>query len=62
MKKSFLGNDKKLLKINKAKPLQLKRNICIEKYIDNYLSENNKKIKLKLQKIIIMKKIKKIIF
>ena len=50
MKKSFLGNDKKLLKINKAKPLQLKRNICIEKYIDNYLSENNKKNKIKTSK------------
>ena len=32
----------KLFKINKNKPLQFKRNLLIEKYIENYLSDQNK--------------------
>ena len=37
----------KFFKINKAKPLQLKRNLLIEKYIDTYLFENKYQNKLK---------------
>ena len=32
----------KLFKINKNKPLQFKRNLLIEKYIENYLTDQNK--------------------
>ena len=32
----------KLFQISKNKPLQFKRNVLIEKYIDKYLSEQNK--------------------
>ena len=32
----------KLFKINKNKPLQFKRNLLIEKYVDNYLTDQNK--------------------
>ena len=51
MKEKYLGDDLKLFKINKAKPLQLKRNLYIEKYIDNYLADNKNKEKLKNSKI-----------
>ena len=32
----------KLFKINKNKPLQFKRNLLIEKYVENYLTDQNK--------------------
>ena len=34
--------NKKLFKINKNKPLQFKRNLLIEKYIENYLTDQKK--------------------
>ena len=40
MRRTYLEGDLNLFKINKAKPLQLKRNLYIEKYIDNYISDN----------------------
>ena len=40
MRRTYLESDLNLFKINKAKPLQLKRNLYIEKYIDNYISDN----------------------
>ena len=47
MRESYQSGDIKGFKINKIKPLQFKRNL-IEKYIDNYVTENkNKKIKTK---------------
>jgi len=51
MKESYLGADLKLFHLNKAKPLQLKRNLYIEKYIDNYLANNNNKEKFQNSKI-----------
>ena len=50
MKESYLGADLKLFHLNKEKPLQLKRNVYIEKYIDNYLSNNNNTEKFKNSK------------
>jgi len=47
MRKTFFEEKPKFLKINKAKPLQLKRNLLIEKYIDNYIIENKNQNKLK---------------
>ena len=40
MRKTYFEEKRKMFKINKAKPLQLKRNLLIEKYIDNYIIEN----------------------
>ena len=40
MRGTYLGGELKLFKINKAKPFQLKRDLYIEKYIDNYISDN----------------------
>ena len=51
MRGTYLGGDLKLFKINKAKPLQLKRNLYIEKYIDNYLSDDKNQEKIKKPKI-----------
>ena len=38
----FNKQEFKLFKINKNKPLQFKRNLLIEKYVDNYLTDQNK--------------------
>ena len=35
-------DDFKLFKINKTKPLQFKRNLLIEKYVENYLTDQSK--------------------
>ena len=51
MRGTYLGGDLKLFKINKAKPLQLKRNLYIEKYIDNFLSDDKNQEKIKKPKI-----------
>ena len=40
MRKTYFEEKRKMFKINKAKPLQLKRNLLIEKYIDNYIIES----------------------
>ena len=40
MRKTYFEEKRKMFKINKAKHLQLKRNLLIEKYIDNYIIEN----------------------
>ena len=47
MRKTFFEEKPKFLKISKAKPLQLKRNLLIEKYIDSYIIENKNQNKLK---------------
>ena len=51
MRKTFFEEKPKFLKISKAKPLQLKRNLLIEKYIDSYIIENKNQSKLKNSKI-----------
>ena len=51
MRKTFFEEKPRFLKINKAKPLQLKRNLLIEKYIDSYIIENKNQNKLKNSKI-----------
>jgi len=51
MRKTFFEEKPKFLKISKAKPLQLKRNLLIEKYIDSYIIENKNQNKLKNSKI-----------
>ena len=51
MRKTYFEDNKQFFKINKAKPLQLKRNLLIEKYIDTYLFENKYQNKLKKSKI-----------
>ena len=40
--KELQKQDFKLFKINKNKPLQFKRNLLIEKYVDNYLTDQSK--------------------
>ena len=50
MRKTFFEEKPRFLKINKAKPLQLKRNLLIEKYIDSYIIENKNQINSKTQK------------
>ena len=47
MRKTYFEEKRKTFKIDKAKPLQLKRNLLIEKYIDNYIIENKNQNKLK---------------
>ena len=47
MRKTYFEEKRKMFKINKAKPLQLKRNLLIEKYIDNYIIENKNLNKFK---------------
>ena len=47
MRKTYFEKKRKMFKINKAKPLQLKRNLLIEKYIDNYIIENKNLNKFK---------------
>ena len=51
MRKTFFEEKPRFLKINKAKPLQLKRNLLIEKYIDSYIIENKNQNKFKNSKI-----------
>ena len=51
MRKTFFEEKPRFLKINKAKPLQLKRNLLIEKYIDSYILENKNQNKFKNSKI-----------
>jgi hypothetical protein len=47
MRKTYFEEKRRTFKIDKAKPLQLKRNLLIEKYIDNYIIENKNQNKLK---------------